>query len=370
MTQLVSLLYPLLRRLLFCLDEERAHAFAMESLAACETALTAVRSSPSPLRHPMLEQRIWGLDFPNPVGLAAGFDKNGRAPHVWPLLGFGFAELGTVTARAQAGNDRPRMFRYESERAVVNRLGFNNAGAESVAARLSDLRARAAWPTPIGINIGKSRVVAVEEATADYLDSFNRLKGLADYVVVNVSSPNTPGLRELQEIDRLSALLERLMRANAEDGRPRPLLVKIAPDLADEGLAGVVDVAREAGVAGLVATNTTLDHSSVAAHGDQAGGLSGAPLRQRSTEVIRILHALAGRDLPIIGVGGVASAEDAYEKIRAGASLVQLYTGLIYEGPTLPRTIVAELPRLLERDGYTHLRQAVGADARNESGGK
>src|SRR5262245_16241450 len=241
--------YSLIRPLLFMLDPERAHTLALESVAACETAFAALGYAPAALRDPMLAQRLWNLDFPNPIGLAAGFDKNGRAPHAWPMLGFGFAELGTITAQPQAGNDLPRMFRYESERAVINRLGFNNAGAAAVAARLADLRARLPWPTPIGINIGKSRAVAVDDAVADYLDSFRRLRFFADYVVVNVSSPNTPGLRDLQDKARLQALLDALMRENAGNDA-KPLLVKVAPDLPDEALADVVDVARDAGAAG------------------------------------------------------------------------------------------------------------------------
>jgi len=358
-------LYSLIRPFLFTLDPERAHVVAMESAAACEAVLAGVRYAPGATRDPLLSQRLWNLEFPNPVGLAAGFDKNGRAPHFWSLLGFGFAELGTITAQPQAGNDPPRMFRYAAERAVINRLGFNNAGAAAVAARLADLRARAPFPVPIGINIGKSRAVAVGDAVDDYLDSFRRLRPFADYVVVNVSSPNTPGLRDLQDKTRLQALLTALMRENAGAGA-KPLLVKVAPDLPDEALADVVAVARNSGVAGLVATNTTLDHSAITT-GDQSGGLSGAPLRKRATEVIRFLHGLAGRDLPIIGVGGVSSAADAYEKIRAGASLVQLYTGLIYHGPMLPRAIVVGLSELVRRDGLSHISDAVGIDARDPS---
>ncbi len=356
-------IYSLIRPFLFMLNAERAHVVAMEAVAACEAASTAVGYAPSAPRDPLLSQRLWNLDFPNPVGLAAGFDKNGRAPHVWSALGFGFAELGTITAQPQAGNDPPRMFRYETQRAVINRLGFNNAGAAAVAARLADLRARAPFPVPIGINIGKSRVVAVDDAVADYLDSFRRLRSFADYVVVNVSSPNTPGLRDLQDKTRLQALLAALMRENV-GADAKPLLVKVAPDLPDEALADVVAAARDSGVAGLVATNTTLDHSAITA-GDQNGGLSGAPLRKRATEVIRFLHGLAGRDLPIIGVGGVSSAADAYEKIRAGASVVQLYTGLVYQGPMLPRAIAAGLSELVRRDGFAHLSDAVGIDAQS-----
>ena len=356
------MLYPLVRDLLFRLDAERAHTLAMEALSACEALLLRFGTATPPPRHPTLEQRLWNIDFANPVGLAAGFDKNARAPHVWPLLGFGFVELGTVTALPQPGNDRPRMFRYPAERAVINRLGFNNVGAEVIAERLRELQRRAPWSAPIGINIGKSRVVDIDDANADYLDSFRRLRDLADYVVVNVSSPNTPGLRELQDKDRLRSLLDVLMDENVKGLVPRPILVKVAPDLSDEGLGDVVEVARATAVSGLIATNTTLDHAALGSDAE-AGGLSGAPLRRRSTAVIRRLYELAGSELPIIGVGGVASAEDAYEKIRAGASLVQLYTGMIFEGPFLPRAIIQALPELLRRDGYAHVRDAVGTGA-------
>jgi dihydroorotate dehydrogenase len=356
------MLYPLVRSLLFRLDAERAHALAIDAVSACEAVFSRLGAGPAPPRRAVLEQRLWNLDFPNPIGLAAGFDKNACAPHVWPLLGFGFVELGTVTALPQPGNDRPRMFRYAAERAVINRLGFNNAGAEAVAARLRELRRRAPWAAPVGINIGKSRAVGIDEANADYLDSLRRLRELADYVVVNVSSPNTPGLRELQDKDRLRSLLEALMTENRSGPAPRPILVKVAPDLGDEGLADVVEVARVTGVSGLIATNTTLDHTGIRG-ADQSGGLSGAPLRQRSTAVIRRLYQMVGPELPIIGVGGVASAQDAYDKIRHGASLVQLYTGMIFEGPFLARAIVDGLPQLLRRDGYAHVRDAVGTAA-------
>jgi dihydroorotate dehydrogenase len=360
-------MYTALRPLLFLLDAERAHLLAMDAVELLEAALSRSRQAPAPPNDARLRQSLWGVEFPNPIGLAAGFDKDARAPHVWPLLGFGFAELGTVTAQAQPGNERPRVFRYPAERAVINRLGFNNEGAAAVAQRLADLRRRASWSAPIGINIGKSRAVGLDDAIADYLTSFRALHGLADYVVVNVSSPNTPGLRQLQDEERLRALLAELVRENNAGPAPRPILVKVAPDLSDDGLAAIVEVARQTGVSGLVATNTTLDHSSLAAHAPQKGGLSGAPLRARSTAVIRFLYRLTGKDLPIIGVGGVASAEDAYEKIRAGASLVQLYTGMIYAGPGLARSINRRLPELLQRDGYAHLRDAVGTAALDDA---
>jgi len=362
------MLYQVVRPLLFRLDAERAHHLVLSGLVATEHILSTLQVAPRPWSHPALTQRLWDVTFPNPVGLAAGFDKNAQAPHVWPLLGFGFAELGTVTAEAQSGNPRPRMFRLPGDRAVINRLGFNNRGAAAVAGHLASLLRAQRATIPLGINIGKSRSASLEEAAADYQRSFRQLGALADYVVVNVSSPNTPGLRDLQQEDELSGLLETLRVENEalakESGRPpKPLLVKIAPDLSQDGLEGVVRVARRHSAAGLVATNTTLQRTGLRTASDEAGGLSGAPLRDRATAVIRTLYRLAHPDLPIIGVGGIQSADDAYAKIRAGAALVQLYTGMVYEGPRLAYHIASGLVARLERDGLPHVRDAVGRDA-------
>jgi dihydroorotate dehydrogenase len=360
-------MYRLIRPLLFRLDAERAHNLVFSGLQACESLL-AHTGAPRAWTHPALEQRLWGITFPNPVGLAAGFDKDARAPHVWPLLGFGFAELGTITAQPQPGNPTPRLFRLPADRALINRLGFNNAGADAAAARLLRLLQRTPSRIPLGINLGKSRVTALADAADDYVRSFRRLAPLASYIVINISSPNTPGLRDLQAEEQLAALLDALGRANAafatEQRRPGlPLLVKVAPDLADDGLAAVVRAAQAGGAAGLVATNTTIRRDGLQTRIEEAGGLSGAPLRDRATEVIRRLRQLAGPTLPIIGVGGIFSAADAYAKIRAGAALVQLYTGMIFAGPRLPYHVAHGLVALLERDGFTHVSQAVGADA-------
>jgi dihydroorotate dehydrogenase len=302
------------------------------------------------------------------VGLAAGFDKDARAPHVWPLLGFGFAELGTITAEPQPGNPTPRLFRFAYDRALINRLGFNNSGAVAVSQRLARLQRMHRAQIPLGINIGKSRIVVLERAVEDYLRSFRELFPCADYFVINVSSPNTPGLRDLQSEEHLSALLRALAKHNdvlarAHQRPKRPILIKLAPDLADEALPKIVDVARECDAAGFVATNTTIRRVGLTRPTHESGGLSGAPLRDRATAVIRMLHRAAGADLPIIGVGGIFTAADAYEKIRAGASFVQIYTGMIYEGPRLPYRIARGLLDLLRRDGFTHLREAVGSDA-------
>jgi len=356
-------LYRTLRPLLFRLDAERAHNLVFGGLQFAERMVAQRPLSAS--SHPALTQRVWNIDFPNPVGLAAGFDKDARAPHVWPLLGFGFAELGTITAQAQPGNPPPRLFRLPADRALINRLGFNNAGADVVAQRLAQ-SCRGAHPAiPVGINIGKSRVTPLDRAAEDYVYSFRRLVPFADYVVINVSSPNTPGLRDLQAEEHLSQLLTVLVRENLawaqqQQRPPRPLLIKVAPDLSDEALASIVAVARAGGAAGLVATNTTIRRDGLTTRIDETGGLSGAPLRERATAVVRTLYGLAGSALPIIGVGGVFSADDAYAKIRAGASLVQLYTGMIYEGPRVAHRIARGLVDLLARDGFTHVREAVG----------
>ncbi len=364
----LGIAYRLLRPALFQLDAESAHDCTLAALASIEELLCRARYAPRPFAHPALECRLFGLSFSNPVGVAAGLDKDARAPHVWPLLGFGFAELGTVTAEPQPGNPAPRLFRFPAEQAIVNRMGFNNAGAEQVARTLARAFSRLAPSVPIGINIGKSRAVPLEAAPDDYARSFQLLAPWADYVCVNVSSPNTPGLRALQARAQLEPLLRRLQaenRAWAErsGSEPRPLFVKVAPDLGDAALEEVAALGQEMQLAGLVATNTTTDLSALPQPPPVEGGLSGAPLRTRATEVVRKLYQLTRGTLPIIGVGGILNARDAYEKIRAGASLLQVYTGLVFEGPALAARICEELVALLERDGFRHLREAVGCAA-------
>ncbi len=362
------MLYRALRPLLFRLDAERAHHLALRLLTAGEELSLRFKHAVRPPTDPALLQTVWGISFPNPVGLAAGFDKDARAPHVWPALGFGFAELGTLTAEAQPGNPPPRLFRLVQDRAIINRLGFNNAGAAAAAARLGGSAARLASAIPIGLNIGKSRRTPLDEAPADYAFSLRQLFPFAAYIVINVSSPNTPGLRDLQAEGHLAALL----RVLAEENRrlaathhlaPPPLLVKLAPDLSDDALPALVAAARTGGAAGFVATNTTLRREGLRTCTAEAGGLSGAPLRERSTAIIRQLYRLSSGTLPISGVGGIFTAADAYAKIRAGASLVQLYTAMIFEGPRLARRIVAGLLPLLRRDGFGHIREAVGVDS-------
>jgi dihydroorotate dehydrogenase len=319
--------------------------------------------------HPRLQQTLWGQTFPNPVGLAAGFDKDGVATQVWPHLGFGFAEVGTVTLQAQSGNPRPRLFRLPQDRAALNRMGFNNQGAQALAQRLAQQRAvtgeRA--PCPLGVNLGKSKVTPLDAAAADYVGSFRWLQPWGDYFVVNVSSPNTPGLRSLQAREQLEPILAALQEEN--QGR-KPLLIKIAPDLADADILDVVGLVQRYRLAGIIATNTTISRDGLQTRRLQAtgrsieaeaGGISGAPLRSRSTEVIHLIYQHTGAQVPIIGVGGIFSAEDAWEKVTAGASLVQLYTGWIYEGPGLVKHILAGLVEKLDQQGFAHLSDAVGS---------
>ncbi|PWG63949.1 quinone-dependent dihydroorotate dehydrogenase [Sediminicurvatus halobius] len=326
-------MYPLARSLLFRLDPERAHAVVMGTLdvaAALHLAGLAGRRVHDPVE-------VMGLRFPNAVGLAAGLDKNGDHLRGLAALGFGFVELGTVTPRPQPGNPRPRMFRLPAEQALINRMGFNNRGVDHLLRRL------AAWrpPVPVGINIGKNRDTPLESAVEDYRYCLERVYAAADYVVVNLSSPNTPGLRDLQAGRQLEALLASLKADQAhlaaEHGRYVPLVVKIAPDLDDAPLRALVQALRDHGVDGIAATNTTISREAVPASpvASEAGGLSGAPLRERATAVLRRVRQEAGPRLPLIGVGGILSGEDAAARIAAGADLVQLYTGLIYRGPAL-----------------------------------
>jgi dihydroorotate dehydrogenase len=312
-----------------------------------------------------LEQSLFGLNFANPVGLAAGFDKDGIAAGMWQYLGFGFAELGTVTYHPQPGNPQPRLFRLPQDRAALNRMGFNNLGSAAMATALKQ-RQQGDFTMPIGINLGKSKITELADAAGDYLGSFKRLKDLGDYFVINVSSPNTPGLRDLQSIEPLRVIFDTLQQEN--QGK-KPILVKIAPDLAWEDISAVVDLSQASKLAGIIATNTTIDRSQlttkiVAATGksvtDEAGGISGAPVRQKSTEVIRFIHQQTGGNLPIIGVGGIFTADDAWEKITAGASLIQVYTGWTYNGPWMVDRILTGLLTKLESRGLTSISEAIG----------
>lgn len=319
-----------------------------------------------------LSQELWGVSFPNPVGLAAGFDKDGQAAGIWSSFGFGFAELGTVTQFPQPGNPKPRLFRLLTDEAVINRMGFNNQGSAALADRLVQVRSRYSDLVPLGINLGKSKITPLDDAAQDYLTSFQRLKTLGDYFVINVSSPNTPGLRSLQAVDQLKPIV---MALQDENQGAKPLLIKISPDLDWEAIAAVVELTQNCELAGLIATNTTIQRQGLKTQRLQAtgqsmtveaGGLSGAPLRQRSTEVIRFIYGQTGGRLPIIGVGGIFTADDAWEKITAGASLVQIYTGWIYEGPGMVRRILEGLQQKLIEHQLSHLTEAIGQSAQIE----
>ena len=351
----------LVRPILFRLPPETAHELALHSLSLLPTRLFTKRVS-----NPALKVERFGLTFPNPVGLAAGLDKNGVALQPLAALGFGFIEAGTVTYHPQPGNPRPRLFRLREDEALINRAGFNNDGAAAFARRVEQHRPACV----LGVSIGKSKITPLEKATEDYLASFELVYKVADYVAVNVSSPNTPQLRELQQSQQLTSLLSALQKRNRELQQPLPLLVKLSPDLERGDLETIVDVVQRLEIDGIIATNTTnsrdnlrTDAQRVAACGE--GGLSGKPLRSRSTRMIAELYELTGGRIPLIGVGGIFTAEDAWEKITAGASLVQLYTGFIYKGPNIAREINEGLVKILAREGFKSIDAAVGCCVKN-----
>jgi dihydroorotate dehydrogenase len=318
------------RPLLFSLDAETAHHLAI-ALLRCASHVDLVLRALRVFRPASRPKTVFGVKFPNPIGLAAGLDKDGVALPAWGALGFGFIEIGTVTAKPQSGNLKPRIFRFPEQRALINRLGFNNDGADAIAKRLRRLRDSGRWPAiPVGINIGKSKVTPLEKSTEDYLYSFRLLQEFADYIALNVSSPNTPGLRELQK----PAALSRLLLAIRDENRAaKPLIVKISPDLSPAELHGIVTTCEQSEVAGIIATNTTLDHSSIPPEREQDGGLSGPPLREKSTAMVR--EIVARSKIPVIASGGICDAASAREKFEAGAQLLQVYTGYVYRGPRL-----------------------------------
>jgi dihydroorotate dehydrogenase len=347
-----------LRPLFFRLDAEVAHQVGMWGLSLAEIApgvAKLMRQRTNPERS-TLKVKLAGLDFPNPVGLAAGLDKNAEAIIGLFALGFGSVEVGTVTPRAQPGNPKPRIFRLKEHQALINRMGFNNEGMNAMASRLRELEWR---PAPVGVNIGKNKDTPLESAVDDYVACAEALSPLADYVAVNLSSPNTPGLRQLQEPEALGKLL----RAVREQVKGRPLFLKIAPDLGDEAIDAVVDVARDCGTDGLICTNTTITRPVVHALSGEAGGFSGKPLFERSTEVVRRAFRRTGGALPVIGVGGIFDGEAAWKKICAGASLVQVYSGFIYRGPELVTEILDTLESKLSELGLDSISKAVGRDA-------
>ena len=335
------------------LDAEAAHHFTIRMLKAGFGPKATIDNS-------RLGVTVAGLSFPNPLGVAAGFDKNAEAPDAILDLGFGFAEVGAVTPRPQAGNERPRVFRLRDDAAVINRYGFNNDGLDVIAGRL---RARSKRGI-VGINLGSNK--DSEDRTEDYVKGVKALAGLVDFYTVNISSPNTPGLRALQDKAALEELMARVIAARDETAKGAPVFLKIAPDLADEDKADIAAVARDKSLDGLIVSNTTIDRPGTlrSANAQEKGGLSGKPLFAPSTKLLREFYAEIGAAVPLIGVGGVSSARDAYEKILAGASLVQLYTALVYEGPGLPATILKELPSYLDADGFDQISEAIGAGHR------
>jgi dihydroorotate dehydrogenase len=363
----------LVRPLLWLFPAETAHHLAFRALRLSTRVpgiggLLGTRRSDDPA----LRVRALGLEFPNPLGLAAGFDKNALGYDALASLGFGFVEVGTVTGNAQPGNPPPRMFRLPADRALLNRLGFNNEGADAVAPRLRHSRR-----TPVGVNIGKTKAIPDEHAIDDYVKGAERLGPMADYLVVNVSSPNTPGLRDLQSVERLRPLLGAVRAAmdRASPGKRVPLLVKIAPDLADADVDAVADLALELGLDGIIATNTTISREGLRTDAAEvarlsAGGISGAPLKARSLAVLRRLRARVGDRLVLVSVGGIATADDAWERIRAGATLLQLYTALIYEGPSLPGKLTTGLLERAKREGFATVQQAVGSEVEARPAGR
>lgn len=351
-------LYSMLRPFIGCVQAETAHNMALWAL---ERRLV----SGAPFYDPVLETNVWGRDFANPIGLAAGFDKNADVPMQALALGFGYVEIGSVTPRPQAGNPKPRLFRLDEDEGVVNRMGFNSKGVDYTEAKLANLP-----PTRglgiIGVNLGKNK--ETEDAAADYVIGIEKLAQYADYMVINVSSPNTPGLRALQDKAELEALVSRVrdvLDKTVPINTP-PLLVKVAPDLTDDDIADIAAVAGSSAVDGLIATNTTIDRpaSLINASKSEGGGLSGKPLMKPSTRILSDLYKATNGQVPLIGVGGIMSGADAYDKIRAGASLVQFYSSMIYEGPSLPGRMCRTLAGLLKRDGFEHVADAVGADHR------
>ena len=378
----------LVRPILFTQDSEKIHNRTLHALDWASRRLFLRKTAEKFYGAPELPIELFGLKFPNPVGLAAGMDKHAVAVPIWEKLGFGFCELGGVTWHPQPGNPQPRMFRAVEDEALINRMGFNNPGAQALADKLTEWRKLGCWPAhPVGVNLGKSKITPLEKAAEDYANSFRVMCGLADFFVVNVSSPNTPNLRQLQDKSALDEILASIQEINVAASRQSvtdfaqsrstallrdattPILVKIAPDLSFDALDEILELIQSRNVSGIVASNTTIErpetsNSHLQKIYSETGGLSGRPLRQRSNEIIRHIYKQTCGELPIIGVGGVFDADDALAKIFAGASLVQIYTGLVYEGPGIAKNIVAGLRQRLLQEGFAQLKDAVGAAVR------
>ena len=359
-----------LRPILFTQDSERIHNRTLAALGWASQHKPLCDLAGKLLGAPELPVELFGVQFPNPIGLAAGMDKQAAAVPIWEKLGFGFCELGGVTWHPQPGNPKPRMFRAVEDEALINRMGFNNLGAEALAAKLAGWKKLGRWPShPVGINLGKSKITPLENAADDYASSFRALRGLADFFVINVSSPNTPNLRQLQDkaaLDEIFAAVQQVNIAALCRVAATPILVKVAPDLSIEALDEILELVSLRKISGIIATNTTLarprstDPKLVKIY-SQTGGLSGRPLRNRSNEIIRHIYQQTCGALPIIGVGGIFDADDAFAKVLAGASLIQIYTGLVYEGPAIARNIVTGLQTRLAEGGFADLKSAVGA---------
>ncbi len=368
-----------IRPFLFTLDSERIHDFTLNALGKVSHCDSTLHFFQKFYGAPELPVELFGLKFPNPVGLAAGMDKKAAAVPIWEKLGFGFCELGGVTWHSQPGNEKPRMFRAIEDQALINRMGFNNPGAEALAEKLKEWKKLGRWPAhPVGINLGKSKITSLEKAAEDYANSFRVLRDYADFFVVNVSSPNTPNLRQLQDKAALDEILAAIQEINARANRQspianqsssaayRPILIKVAPDLTFSALDEILELVGPRKIAGIVAANTTITRPQTSSRKlqktyEQTGGLSGRPLRHMSNEVIRHLYRQTRGALPIVGVGGIFNGEDALAKIMSGASLLQVYTGLVYEGPGVAKKIVSQMQGLLGLYGFSELKEAVGA---------
>ena len=375
MLNLTKPLYPILLSTVKS-DPETAHRQMLKTLNNLEINRHSIWGSLAIkqleksfcVRDRRLEQTLWGLDFNNPFGLAAGFDKDGTAAGMWSSFGFGFAELGAVTLHSQPGNPRPRMFRLPEDKAALNRMGANNLGAAVMADTLARIWKRQPRKIPIGINLCKSKIASIEDAAADYVGSFEYLQDVADYFVVNVSSPNTPGLRSLQAVEQLEPIVSGLQTANTQH---KPILIKIAPDLDWQDIKNILNLATNYNLSGVIATNTTIRRDGLNTDilketgnsiKDEAGGISGLPVKQRATEVIRFIYEETNGNLPIVGVGGIFNADDAWEKIVAGASILQVYTGWVYEGPWMVERVLSGLLAKLEEKGLNNISEAIGLE--------